>query len=144
MKTLITIILLSISGLSLAGGYIGYAQGMHLNGEEINDSHPYIGYQHKNVGIIAYKNSFDALGVAPYYEFKSGKILRYSFKLGVTTGYNPKMRYGDHTYSLDRRFFINDKLMLFAVPGVSAVYRGFSIDLTLLGDSVNMGVTIRF
>lgn len=138
------IIAFLISANIAAGPYIGFAQGIHLNGEEINDSHPYVGYEVGNFGILGYVNSFDKIGIAPYYEFRSGKVLRYSLKLGITTGYNPRMRYGDRTYSVDRRFFFTDKIMLFAVPGVSMVYEGLSIDLTLLGDSLNMGITLKF
>ena len=143
MKTILLLFLLS--GTVLAGPYIGFAQGIHLNGEEIQDSHPYVGFEYKQFGVLGYVNSFNKVGFAPYYEFRSGKeVLRFSIKLGVTTGYSPRMSYGDHTYSLDRRFFFSNKLMLFIVPGVSMGYNGISIDLTLLGDSINMGLTLRY
>jgi len=145
MKNLLFVLLFTISGYTQAEAYIGFAQGIHLNGEEINDSHPYVGLQYKNVGLLSYVNSFGIVGFAPYYEFSSDRLpLIFSLKLGLTTGYNPKMRYGDHTYSLDRRFFFSDKIMLFAVPGVSMHYKKLSIDLTLLGDSANMGITLRY
>lgn len=140
----ILLILFLLSSPVFAGPYIGFAQGIHLQGEEINDSHPYIGFKAGNIGIIGYYNSFKKIGIAPYYEFSSGRVLKYSFKLGVTTGYNPIMSYGDHNYRLEKRFFFNDKLMLFAVPGISMVYEKVSIDLTLLGDSLNAGVTISW
>jgi len=128
-----------------AMGYMGYAYGTHLMGEKLNNSHPYVGVEDDNVGVIAYQNSFDKLGVAPYYNFQTGKEIVYSFRLGLTTGYRQKMEYKGVRYSLMGNMFIGSELMIFAVPMISWMNENdSSIDLSLLGDSVNLGFTIRF
>lgn len=144
MKSILITILLIISINSQAGAYFGIAQGYHLNGEQINDTHPYVGFQYKNVGVLSYLNSFAKIGNAAYYEFENKDgYFKFTTKVGVTTGYHPKMQYKSHTYSLDQKFFFNDDVMFLIIPGVSFEDNGVSVDLTLLGDSLNLGFTVR-
>lgn len=145
MKSVLIILMLMISFTNKADTYIGFAEGIHLNGEKINDSHPYIGFQYKDVGVITYINSFGKLGIAPYYELSTDNhVVNYRLKMGLTTGYSRRMTYKGSSYNLDRKFFFNNEIMLFVVPEVVITYEKIDLSLSVLGDSVNMGITWRF
>jgi len=144
-KNILIAFLLSLSINSYAGPFVGFAQGVHLGGEQLNDSHPYTGLTAYNFGVMVYLNSYQKTAVATFYEFKAIEgLIKYSLRLGVTSGYRKRMKYGDHTFNLDRRFFFNDKIMLFAVPCISLYDDGVGLELTLLGDSLNLGFLIEF
>jgi len=139
------VLILTMSSVK-AEFFMGIAQGVHLQGEQLNDTHPYYGVKYKNFGTLTYLNSFNRIGFAAYYEFSNRKDgIEFTFKVGATTGYNPRMKFGNHTYSLERRLFFNNNIMLLLIPGVS-IYMSddSSFDITLLGDSLNVGLTIRF
>jgi len=146
MIKLILITLLTIASVD-AKMFTGVAVGHHLNGEKLYDIHPYIGTMVGNIGGMVYINSFKKVGFAAFYEFAdhANKDVQFNLKLGATTGYNPRMRYNGHTYGLERKFFFNNDIMLLIIPGISFYMdQNDSIDLTLLGDSLNIGVTFRF
>jgi len=154
MKTIMMSILLFI-GVAKAEdsrgfGYIGIAQGVHLQGEQINDTHPYAGAEIANVGVLAFINSFSLLSLAAYYEFKlkeedqKGSTVEFGLKLGAIYGYNPTMSYNGRSYRLGKRFFFNNDIMIMIVPEIRGeVYKDTWLGLSLLGDSVNLGITYR-
>lgn len=144
-KILIVLILTTFS--VKAEFFTGMAVGYHVNGEKLNDFHPYYGFTYNNFGTITYINSFNKIGFGAFYEFADhkNKDVQFNIKVGATTGYHPKMKYGTHTYHLDKKFFFNDDIMLLVIPGISFyMNEDDSIDLTLLGDSVNVGFTLRY
>lgn len=145
MKKMIMLCVLFISMAAHAEAYIGFAQGIHLNGEKINDSHPYFGYNYKSLGVIVYLNSFNKIGIAPYYEFSTdSRVMNFSLKLGATTGYHEYMEYNGRRYRLDSKYFFTDDIMFILIPEVSMSYKKVNIGLSLLGDSLNMGVSWTF
>lgn len=128
-----------------AEAYLGIAQGIHLGGEQLHDTHPYVGIQKNGFGILAYQNSFKKLGIAPYYEMSGiDGFMKIALKVGATTGYHPQMKYGDKTYRLGKQFFFNDDIMLLLIPSIGFYDSPISLDITLLGDSLNIGFTYFF
>jgi len=146
MKTIIILLTIITSQYINAKTFLGIAQGVHLQGEKLNDTHPYLGVNLYNFGAMTYLNSFNKVGFAGYYEFKEkkSKSIEFNFKIGVTTGYSPIMDYEGHTYRLGKKFFFDNNIMLLMIPGMSFKYNDYSLDFTLLGDSLNAGITIRF
>jgi len=144
MKTLI--LLITIIGIKLnAETYIGVNQGHHILSVGLNDTHPYIGYNFDNYGTVFYNNSYNTPSIAGYIDFNNnGDQLLVSAKVGLTSGYRKYMTYKGKHYDLSFIPFINDNIMLFILPSVSIVNGQHSYDLSVMGESVNLGITYNF
>jgi len=127
--------------------FTGVTFGHHLNASQLNDVHPYYGFKYGNIGTITYLNSFGKIGFGGFYELidKKNKDVQFNLKVGVTTGYHPRMKFQGRNYNLGKKFFFNDDLMLLIIPGINFyLNENDSLDFTVLGDSVNLGITLRF
>lgn len=145
LKILVVIIMTIIP--AKAEFYTGLTMGYHLKTTGLNDIHPYYGFKFGNIGTITYINSFRRLGFGAFYEFKdhANRDVQFNLKLGATTGYNPRMEYQGRSYRLSKKFFFNNDIMLLVIPGISFYMNdNDSFDLTVMGDSVNAGFTLRF
>lgn len=151
MNVLNAIALGTLLGLAIptqAGNFnVGISQGHHLLSESLNDTHPYVGYEEGSLGVVIYQNSFDKTGVALYNKFSkdlSGN-LSLNLKVGLTTGYSEVMAHKGTEYDLSGMPFVTDGLMALVVPSVDyKMNSDTSAGLSLLGESVNIGITFTF
>ena len=144
MRTLLLTLLISTP--VLGNGYGGISIGHHLMSTELNDIHVTLGYQVGNTGVALFNNSFNKLSVAAYHNFETREDKGWSLgcKLGVTTGYQPVTHYKGIEYRINPSMFIGD-LMVVSLPYAKLnIDDTSSIELSLLGDSVNLGYNISF
>lgn len=114
--------------------------GAHLFATGLNDRHPSIlCYNPKyNIGVAAYQNSFDVNSVAVYKKISHGPL---SLKYGVTTGYSPTLFYKGRYYNTGG-FFLSDNVMFMLVPEATIYRDRWQYSISLVGDSVNLGIGI--
>lgn len=148
MKAKTMIILFCVASNTHAGFYGGISQGYHYNQQGLNDIHPFIGYEtSEGLGAIAYLNSFDRLGLGIYerYENKIVKNLCFVTKIGFTTGYAKKIEYKGKNYDLSAIPFISKNIAVLVVPSIEYKFDESTIlELSVLGNSINLGISINF
>ena len=146
MKKLILRALLG-TNIAYADFSMGFARGIHLNLDRLNNNHLFMKYENKSFGVVLFENSFRRSTLAVYkpFEMLSEGNLSVSGKLGLATGYSKKMAYNGYLYTLDGWWFITDNLLL--IPVLSLDYKlneNFGVSISNLGNSVSLGLEIKF
>ena len=149
MKKILTIILLIVSLNTYSKGYYyyGFAKGVHLGQAALNNDHPFVGYEKNNLGAITFINSFNRVGLGVYKKFTHRLSDNFCFatKIGMTTGYSEKIDYKGRKYNLSALKFVATGVSILAVPSIEyRVDRETTLDLSVLGNSINLGFSIKF
>jgi len=125
----------------------GVFQGKHMLTQGLHDTHEFAGYEsNEGYGIITYKNSFEIQSYAIYKSFsaKISENLSLNTKIGFTTGYHKIMQYNGTEYMISMPF-VFDGVATIVVPSIDYKHNNHvSSSVSLLGESVNVGITFSF
>lgn len=125
---------------------LGMVQGHHIISKGLNDTHPYLGVDYKDFGIMGFINSFEKLSVAPHYKFAT-KVTNVNLiaRVGLTTGYGEYNVYNGKMYKLSGTIFLTNDLMFMIVPEARIdVNKNAYVNTLILGESVSVGMGMRF
>lgn len=133
------LIILLLSSFSYAQDLtIGYVQGVHLANTDLYNKHLFVDYKES---VMIYENSYEKTSVAVYHKF--GVSSNFSVRVGLTTGYNKVMEYNGQKYKVDS--VITDNLGLFLAPTYEYnIKDNVYFNAVLIGDSINLGFSIKF
>jgi hypothetical protein len=153
VKIKITLLLLTFSlnahslEYNMSDYYYGFSRGYHLDKSNLNNDHPFIGYEKNNIGGIAFLNSFNkvSLGIYKSLPKQLSEYFYFVTKIGLTTGYKKKDTYKGEEYNLTAMPFISNNIVVIVIPSIEYKFDSkHTIDLSLLGNSVNLGFSIKF
>lgn len=113
---------------------IGLLHSYHVSTPELDKLHPVVEYGH----IMYYNNSFNKDAIAVFNKYNLTKNL--NFRLGLTTGYSPKMIKDNKVYTVP--FAISDNLALFAVPSYDIeINKKLNFTSSIAGNAITLGLT---
>ena len=139
MKTLILTLLLSLISIkSHTKTFLGINQGTHINSNGLNNTHPYIGIEGETFGYLNYINSYNRLGTVIYIKTESSDLespLQFSGKIALINGYTKEEGEG---------LFLTNNLMLAFIPGIKKRFDSFDVNVSLVGESISIGIEYKF
>ena len=128
------------------GIFFGVMKTNHVISEGLNEFHLAGGAETDQYGMIFYRNSFEQMSFGLYYKYEDmlpriSRRVQFSTKLGILTGYQRQMEYGDRIYDIGG-IFLQEEVMLMAVPSIDYIFANTRTSLELAGDAVSLSFRI--
>lgn len=136
MKTLLSLIMITICFEANPFVTMGYLHGKHFPDTGLNNSHPFVEIADT---VLVYKNSFGRTAVA-IYDTVGDELFK--LKIGITSGYKRTEIYNNHTYYQPLTVTKDASIMLAPVLEFNKQQTRFIF--AILGNSVNIGVGFNF
>ena len=139
----------------LTGSYVNantFSVGAHLSRHykepDLQPIHPFISCETEDYGTIMYYNSFGTISIGAYLLGSMPISNQWNFvgKLGLVSGYQPRMTYKSTEYLLPEQLFIGkSNIMLQAAPSLEYVVEGgLILQYQLLGNAAAVGFKLDF